>query len=432
MSQDLRGVVGIIGLGYVGLPTAMEAAHAGWKVVGFDIDRARTDALNSGTSHVEDVSNDTLRSFVENHQFEATTNLRKLGDCDVVLICVPTPINRSKEPDLGAVVSATRAVAQTLRRGQLVVLESTTYPGTTVEVCRPILEESGLAAGLDFHLAFAPERLEPGNNRYHLSEVPKVVGGLTQACTRAAVEFYGTFLKQLVPVSSPTTAEMVKIYENVFRCVNIAFVNELAMLCHRMGLDIWEVIEAARTKPYGFMPFYPGPGLGGHCIPVDPHYLAWKARCYDFHVQFIELAAGINDSMPYFVVERVSSAMNDVRRCINGSSVLVLGAAYKKDVADLRESPALKVMELLHHKGAVLAYHDPHVPRLEIEVDGRLLQMESSPLTSETLRETDCVVVLTDHSAIDWQLVADHARVVVDTRNAMSAVGSPRGLAVKL
>lgn len=430
--EQFRGVAGVIGLGYVGLPTALEAAKAGWSVIGFDIDKGRTEALNSAHSHVEDVADETLKAMIDAHRFDATTNFRKLGDCDVILICVPTPINRSKEPDLGAVVSATRAVAQSLRKGQLVVLESTTYPGTTVEVCKPILEESGLTAGKDFHLAFAPERLEPGNNKFLLTDVPKVVGGLTEPCTSAAVEFYGSFLKHLVPVSSPTTAEMVKIYENVFRCVNIAFVNELAMLCNRMGLDIWEVIDAAKTKPYGFMPFYPGPGLGGHCIPVDPHYLAWKARYYDFHVQFIELAAGINDAMPYFVVERVSTAMNEMRRCLNGSRVLVLGVSYKKDVGDLRESPALKVLELLRERGADLSYHDPHVATLELEHEGRLFHMESVPLSVETLRQTDCVVVVTDHSAIDWRMVADHSKLVVDTRNALKEVRNPSGIAVKL
>jgi UDP-N-acetyl-D-glucosamine dehydrogenase len=427
-----RGVAGIIGLGYVGLPTAVAAARSGWRIVGFDIDAPRIAAMNSGRSHVEDVADEDLSLLVESGAFEATMDGSRLAECDVILICVPTPINKSKEPDLGAVISATEMIAKTLRPGQLIVLESTTYPGTTAEVVQPILERGGMKAGEDFLLAFAPERLEPGNNKFHVSEIPKVVGGQTPEATEKAVAFYSAFLQKLVPVSSPTTAEMVKIYENVFRCINIAFVNELAMLCNRMDIDIWEVIEAAKTKPYGFMPFYPGPGLGGHCIPVDPHYLAWKARHHDFHVKFIELAASINDNMPYFVVERAASALNNHAKCLKNSDVLVLGVTYKKDVADMRESPALKVIELLHAKGANVSYHDPFIPVLEVETAGEPLHFTSDDLTPERVRRADCVVVVTDHTRVDWEMLARESSLIVDTRNALKSVVPDPSVVCKL
>jgi len=413
------GTAGIIGLGYVGLPTAVAAARAGWQVVGFDIDPERVNSLNSGASHVADVDSHTLAALVEERRFRATTDTSRIAECDVVLICVPTPINRSREPDLTAVVAASRAVRAALRHGQLVILESTTYPGTTVEVVQPILEESGLKATHDFLLAFAPERLEPGNMRFALADIPKVVGGLTPAATERAVQFYSAFIRTVVPVSSPTAAEMVKIYENVFRCINIAFVNELALLCSRMGLDVWEIIDAAATKPYGFMPFYPGPGLGGHCIPVDPHYLAWKAKHYDFHVKFIELAASINDSMPYFVLERVMTALNDQGKCLRGARVLVLGVTYKRDVDDIRESPALKVMELLHGRGAEVAFHDPFVESVDIETRDGTVAFHRRQLSPQLVHSADCCVIITDHSSYDWTSIAEHARLIVDTRNAL-------------
>jgi len=418
------GTAGIIGLGYVGLPTAMAAAKSGWKILGFDIDASRVEALNNGTSHVADVSDADLQEMLRCGRFAATTDGARLAECDVILICVPTPINRSKEPDLSAVVSATQMVARALRRGQLIILESTTYPGTTVEVVQPILEATGMKAGEDFALAFAPERLEPGNMRYKLADIPKVVGGLTPACTEAAQSFYSAFIDRVVPVSSPTAAEMVKIYENVFRCINIAFVNELAMLCNRMDIDIWEVIEAASTKPYGFMPFYPGPGLGGHCIPVDPHYLSWKAKHYDFHVKFIELAASINDTMPFFVANRVSGALNDHRKCVNGSRILILGVTYKKDVADLRESPALRIIELLHERGGEVCYHDPFIPSLKLNIRGQDHTFHSQPLTAELLRDADCCVIVADHTSYDWEFVTEHASLIVDTRNALKDIHS--------
>lgn len=417
-----RGIAGIIGLGYVGLPTAMAAARQGWKILGFDIDTARVAALNAGKSHVEDVSDADLSDQIAKEQFEATTDSSRISECDVVLICVPTPINKSKEPDLGPVIAATRAIARALRPGQLIVLESTTYPGTTEEVVKPLLEETGLKAGQDFLLAFAPERLEPGNMKHALPDIPKVVGGNTPEASEAAREFYGSFIKHVVPVSSATAAEMVKIYENVFRCVNIAFVNELAMLCNRMGIDVWEIIEAAKTKPYGFMPFYPGPGLGGHCIPVDPHYLAWKARHYDFRCQFIELAAGINDGMPYFVCDRVAYALNEHQKCLKNANILVLGVTYKKDVADLRESPALQVIRQLCIHGARVTFNDPHVSEVDIELPGGVTQFTSVPLTEAALREADCVVIVTDHTAFDYRLIADNASLIVDTRNALKSL----------
>lgn len=426
------GTAGIIGLGYVGLPTAMAAARSGWKVLGFDIDASRVEALNQGRSHVADVSDADLAEMIHSHRFTATTEGARLAECDVALICVPTPINRSKEPDLSAVVSASEMIACALRPGQLIVLESTTYPGTTVEVVQPILESTGLKAGQDFYLAFAPERLEPGNMRFKLADIPKVVGGLTPECTEMARTFYGAFIDKVVPVSSPTVAEMVKIYENVFRCINIAFVNELAMLCNRMDIDVWEVIEAASTKPYGFMPFYPGPGLGGHCIPVDPHYLAWKAKHYDFHVKFIELAAAINDTMPFFVANRVSGALNDHRKCVNGAKILILGVTYKKDVADLRESPALRIIELLHERGAEVCYHDPFIPSLTLPIKGQEVTFHAEPLTADLLRSADCCVVVADHTSYDWEFVAEHAALIVDTRNALKQLHSRAAHAYRL
>jgi UDP-N-acetyl-D-glucosamine dehydrogenase len=421
-SKTGRGVAGIIGLGYVGLPTAMAAARQGWRILGFDIDAPRVAQLNAGKSHVEDVSDADLSEQIERAYFEATTDSARLSECDVVLICVPTPINKSKEPDLGPVIAATKAIAKALRRDQLIVLESTTYPGTTVEVVQPILEQTGMKAGEDFLLAFAPERLEPGNMKHKLPDIPKVVGGTTPEASEAAKEFYGSFIHHVVPVSSATAAEMVKIYENVFRCVNIAFVNELAMLCNRMGIDVWEIIEAAKSKPYGFMPFYPGPGLGGHCIPVDPHYLAWKARHYDFRCQFIELAAGINDGMPYFVCDRVTYALNEHEKCMKSSNILVLGVTYKKDVADLRESPALQVIRQLCIHGAKVTFNDPHISEVDIELPAGTVKFTSVPLTENTLREADCVVIVTDHTAYDYRFIADNASLIVDTRNALKAL----------
>jgi UDP-N-acetyl-D-glucosamine dehydrogenase len=415
--------VAVIGLGYVGLPLAVEVASAGFPVTGVDVDAHKVASLLSGRSYVAEVSDDRVAPLVRDLRLCPTTDYSRLHDAEVSLICVPTPLTRSKEPDLSYVRAAAEGIAPTLRPGVLVVLESTTYPGTTEEILRPILESSGLRAGRDFALAFSPERIDPGSRKYTMREVPKVVGGLTPRCTELAQLFYQQFIDRVVPVSSPTVAEMVKVYENVFRNVNIALVNELALLCDRMGLDVWEVIEAASTKPYGFMPFYPGPGVGGHCIPIDPYYLAAKAREYDFHLRFIELAAAVNENMPYHVVSKVTAALNGQGRSLRGARTLVLGVSYKRDVADVRESPALKLMELLERRGAVVRYHDPYVPEVVLPNPGG--RLASVPLTDEELEQADCVIVATDHSCVDYPRVARRAKLVVDTRNALREVRAP-------
>jgi len=415
--------VAVIGLGYVGLPLAVEVASAGFQVTGIDVDVRKVAAIQSGRSYVGDVSDDRIRPLVAASQLLATTDYSRLEDAEVILICVPTPLTRSKEPDLSYVRDAADGLTRHLRAGRLVVLESTTYPGTTEEVVRPVLERGGLRAGQDFSLAFSPERIDPGNRTYTIREVPKIVGGLTPRCTALAQTFYEQFVERVVPVSSPTVAEMVKVYENVFRNVNIALVNELALLCDRMGLDVWEVIEAASTKPYGFMPFYPGPGVGGHCIPVDPYYLAAKAREYDFHVRFIEVAAQVNDSMPYYVVSKTTAALSAQGRALRGARTLVLGVAYKKDVPDVRESAALKIIELLEKRGALVQYHDPYVPEISIPNPGGTLA--SVPLTDDVLEWADCVIVATEHSNVDYERVVRRARLIVDTRNALRRHRAP-------
>ncbi len=413
--------VGVIGLGYVGLPLAVVFAEAGVPVLGLDVVPAKVDAINAGTSHIEDVTSERLAPLVEQGLIRAGTDLDELPGLEAIIICLPTPLDEHREPDLGAVLGAARDIAPRLQKGQLVVLESTTYPGTTREELAPILEGYGLAAGRDFHLAFSPERVDPGREDWTTRSTPKVVGGLTPACTERVMQVYGQAFDSLVPVSTPEVAEMTKILENVFRSVNIALVNETAILCDRMGVDVWEVIDAAATKPFGYMPFRPGPGLGGHCIPIDPFYLTWKAREYDFHTEFIELAGKINSQMPYFCVAKLARALNGHEKSLKGSRVLVIGVAYKANVNDMRESPALKVISLLHDRGANVSYHDPHVPRLE-PAHGLDRAMSSVPLTDEALAASDAVVVVTAHSGIDWQRMADTAPLVVDFRNAV-----PRG-----
>jgi len=408
--------VTVVGLGYVGLPMAIEVAKAGFQVTGYDLDPGRVQAVNQGKPYVSDVAAAELEELLGSGHLIATTDPFCLQGANVVLICVPTPINRWKEPDLACVRHAAEQVRSHLRRQQLVILESTTYPGTTTELIQPVLAESGLEVGRDYWIAYSPERIDPGNRKYALREIPKVVGGVTPACTHMAQAFYRQFIDRVVPVSSATAAEMVKLYENVFRNINIAFVNELATLCDRMKLDVWEIIDAASSKPYGFMPFYPGPGLGGHCIPVDPHYLAWKAREYDFHCSFVELAATINDNMPYFVRNKVASLLNESGKSLKRSRVVVLGVTYKADVADARESPALKVIQLLREAGAKVAYHDPYVPELAI---GNPVPMHSQPLTPGLLGGADVVLITTNHSCFDPEFITRHAPLVLDTRNAL-------------
>ena len=407
--------IAIVGAGYVGLPLAVAFAEAGRDVVCLDTDQALVAAINRGLSHVEDVADQSLAGLVGEGRLRASTDPAVCAEADAVLLCLPTPLSTNREPDLSILEAATRTLADHVRPGQLIILESTTYPGTTREVLAPILEQGGLVAGRDFHLAMSPERIDPGRRDWTVKTTPKVVGGLTPACTERAIELYSAFVERLVPVSSCEAAELTKLLENIFRSVNIALVNELAMLCHRMGLDVWEVVDAAATKPYGFMPFTPGPGLGGHCLPIDPFYLSWKAREYDFPVEFIELAGKVNQHMPYYCAERVAQALNDHAKAVRGSSLLILGVSYKSNVGDLRESPALKLIGLLREAGAHVSYHDPHVPNLASES----IDLESVELTDEALRRADAVCVVTAHAAVDHARVAEQARLVVDFRNAV-------------
>ncbi len=409
--------IAIVGAGYVGLPLAVEFARAGRTVVCVEADPRKVDAIGRGESYVEDVPAALLAELVESGRLRASGDYAAVADAGAVLICLPTPLSRNREPDLAIITAATEGIARHLRAGQLVVLESTTYPGTTTDVLRPILEAGGLVAGEDFHLAMSPERIDPGRTDYTIRTTPKVVGGLTPACLERALDLYGACVEHLVPVSSCEAAELTKLLENIFRSVNIALVNELAMLCDRMSLNVWEVVAAAASKPYGFMPFQPGPGLGGHCLPIDPFYLSWKARELDFPTEFIELAGKVNQHMPYYCAERVARALNEHRKAVAGSTVLVLGVAYKGDVGDLRESPALKLIGLLRDRGADVVYHDPFVPDLGEE----RLDMESAPLSDELLGRADIVCVVTAHSGIDYARVADRAQLVLDLRNAVPA-----------
>src|SRR5256885_8481109 len=391
--------VGVIGLGYVGLPLAVEFARAGFDVTGFDVDPAKTDQINAGRSYIPDVAEADLAACVHAGTLRASTDMTALGTMDAIDICVPTPLRKTKDPDLSYVVKAVEAVAATLQRGQLVILESTTYPGTTDEVVQPMLEAKGLVADVDFFLAFSPERVDPGNQQFNTKNIPKIVGGVGPASTSAAAALYGATVQHVVPVSSTRVAEMVKLLENTFRAVNIGLVNEIAQMCHKMDIDVWEVIESAKTKPFGFMPFYPGPGLGGHCIPIDPFYLSWKARQSGFECRFIELAGQVNGSMPEYVVQRVADALNSVKKAINGSKVHLFGVAYKKDVNDLRESPALDILELLTRRGAEVSYSDPYVP--QVRHAGHAL--ESVPFDAAVSgRPVDCAVIATDHSIFDY------------------------------
>ena len=416
--RNRQAHIGIIGLGYVGLPLAVEFAKAGFEVTGFDVDLAKVSAINKGHSYIGDVPSDDVSAAVNAGKLSATDDMSKLRDMDAIDICVPTPLRKTRDPDLSYVVLAVDAVRARLKRGQLVILESTTYPGTTDEVVQPALEEGGLKAGEDFYLAFSPERVDPGNASHTTRTIPKVVGGINQTSTELAAELYGSIISTIVPVSSTQVAEMVKLLENTFRAVNIGLVNEIALMSHRMNIDVWEVIEAASTKPFGFMPFYPGPGLGGHCIPIDPFYLSWKARQNGFECRFIELAGHINGSMPAFVVERVSEALNSQKKAINGSRIHIFGVAYKKDVSDMRESPALDVLELLHRRGAILSYTDPFVPML----DHGELSMTSVPEADAPNDGVACAVICTNHSVFDYAAMPKRFPLVVDTRNALKNI----------
>ena len=410
--------VGVVGLGYVGLPLAVAFSEAGFKVLGFDIQQKRVDWVNQGKSYIADVSEARLSSALANNLLEATTKQSRLKEMDAICICVPTPLTKTKDPDLSYVIHESEELSKYLRHEQLVVLESTTYPGTTREVMLPILERSGLKGGLDFYLAFSPEKVDPGSKKYYIKNTPKIVGGINPNSTEVAALLYQQVADVVVPVSCPEVAEMTKVFENVFRSVNIALVNELAHLCEQMGLSVWEVIDAASTKPFGYMPFYPGPGIGGHCIPLDPYYLANKAREFDFHTRFIELAAEINEHMPYHVVFRILELLNTRGKSLNGAKILVLGVAYKKDVEDTRESPALKIIQLLREKGAEVSYNDPYVSQIHVPAG----DMESVEVSGECLASMDCVVIVADHSCYNMGEVVARAKLVFDTR------GVTRGL----
>ncbi len=415
--------VGVIGLGYVGLPLAVVMAEADVEITGFDVAADVVDSVNGGVSHIQDIPTERLAPLVEDGRVQATTDFGRLAECDAISICVPTPLNKLKDPDLSYVVTAAEAIREILRPGQLIILESTTFPGTTREVVLPILEEGGLTVGVDVFLCFSPERVDPGNATWHTQNTPKVLGGATEACTRAGSALYERVFDTLVPGSSTEAAELTKVYENTFRLVNIALANELAQACEKLDVDVWEVIDAAATKPFGFMKFTPGPGLGGHCIPLDPHYLAWKMRSLAYKTRMIELASEINAEMPAFVVRKVTDALNDESKALRGSRILLLGVAYKKDISDMRESPAIEIIQLFQEKGAEVFYHDPHVP--VIQDDGHTpiqgLPLRSRELSGSLLRAADATVVVTDHTAVDYEQVANCARLVVDGRGIMKS-----------
>lgn len=417
---------GIIGLGYVGLPLAVAMVQAGYEVLGLDVSESVVDLLNRGTSHVEDVASPAVKEMRDKGLFEATTDPARLGECDVISIAVPTPLSKTRDPDVSYVVAASEAVAAALRPGQLVILESTTYPGTTREVLLPMLEKTGLKVGRDFFLCFSPERTDPGNPIWGVRNTPKVIGGITDACADMGERAYRAILDTVVPVSSTEAAELAKLLENTFRAINIALVNEMAQVADRLNVDVWEVIEAAATKPFGFMKFTPGPGIGGHCIPLDPHYLSWKMKTLNYRTRLIEVASEINAEMPEHVVEKVRDALNEHRKPVLGSRILVLGVSYKKDIGDTRESPALDIIRMLEEQGGEVTYHDPFVP--ELKEDGIVRQ--SIECTDEALAEADCVVIITDHSDVDYDRVARQARLLVDTRNAVQ--GDQEGTVVRL
>jgi UDP-N-acetyl-D-glucosamine dehydrogenase len=428
---------GVVGLGYVGLPLAVELARAGFDTTGIDLDERKTTEVNAGRSYIPDVPEEDVARPVGEGRLRATTSFEAVAGLDTINICVPTPLRKTKDPDMSYIVAAVEQIAKYLHPGMLVILESTTYPGTTVELVQPMLEAGGLTAGKDFFLAFSPERVDPANEKFNTRNTPKVVGGLTPECTELAAALYGAAIDTIVPVSSPTVAEMVKLLENTFRAVNIGMVNELALMCDKLGVDVWEVVDAARTKPFGFMPFYPGPGLGGHCIPIDPFYLSWKAKQFGFDPRFIELAGHVNSAMPHYVVDKIGEALNTRKKAINGSRVLVAGITYKRDIDDMRESPALDIMHLLHQRGAEVSYSDPYVPLIRDDGWDGGLEMTSVPLTPDTLAAADCVAIVTDHRAFDYEAIVRAANLVVDTRNATRSraphvfrLGAPNGARV--
>lgn len=437
--ESRQATVSVIGLGYVGLPLALAFATAGFRTVGIDVDQSKVDAINGGQSYIQGISTESvsgLTSGSEKSKLSATTDFSVLAEANAVIICVPTPLSKTKDPDVSYIVSAADEIAKHMRRGTLIVLESTTYPGTTEEVILPRLEKAqlkgqggeSLRAGEDFYLAFSPERIDPGRTDWTVINTPKIMGGITHKCRDAAVALYASALECVVPVSSPRVAETVKLLENTFRATNIALINEFAIMCDFLGVDVWEVIDAAKTKPFGYMPFYPGPGLGGHCIPIDPQYLAWKLKTLDYNARFIQLAEEINFGMPKYVLGKITDGLNDRRKSLNGSKILVLGVTYKADVADIRESPALDLIDLLQAKGGDVAYHDPYVPELNVEG----ISMKRTELSAEALEAFDCVVITAGHSSYDWTWVVEHTNLIVDTRNSLAGTPSDDGQVVKL
>jgi len=416
--REHRATIGVVGLGYVGLPLVLRFGEEHFSVIGFDVDPVKVAKLNSGESYIRHIPASRIQTLVKEKQFQATTDFGRLAEADCIIICVPTPLTAKKDPDLQYIEKTADAILKTLRKGQVISLESTTYPGTTDEILLDRFRTTGLEVGRDYFLVFSPEREDPGNPKFSTKSIPKVVGGTTSDCLDVGVTLYGQVIDKVVSVSSTRTAELVKLLENIYRSVNIALVNELKLLTERMGIDLWEVIDAAATKPFGYTPFYPGPGLGGHCIPIDPFYLSWKAKEYDFSTRFIQLAGEVNTAIPYYVVEKIGAALNDRSKSIRGSKVLVLGVAYKKDVDDVRESPALEIMELLQHKGALLSYSDPYIARLHKMRAYDFSHMSSLELTNDVLRSHDVAVITTDHSNFDYQRIVETAPLIVDTRNA--------------
>lgn len=421
--NSISAKIGVVGLGYVGLPLAVEIAKIGYKVIGVDVDCDRINDIQNGSSYIGDVNNSDLKEVVKNNNLLATRNYKKLESTDIIIICVPTPLDEYHQPNTKYIKSATEEISNYLTNEKLIILESTTYPGTTEEIIKPILEKDDLICGNDFYLAFSPERVDPGNKKYNTKNTPKVVGGVTSKCTKIASEFYNNVLTNIVhKVSSPAIAEMEKILENTFRNINIALVNEMAILAEKMGIDIWEVIEAAKTKPYGYMAFYPGPGLGGHCIPIDPFYLTWKAREYDYHTRLIELAGEINNSMPDFVVDKLMKVLNEFKKPLNGSKILILGVAYKKDINDLRESPSLKIINLLEKNGAKILYNDPFIDNFKLNNK----EYQSEKLSKKLLSEVDVALIATDHSIYDIEKIVNNSQIVFDTRNATKSIKSEK------
>lgn len=420
--RNKQATIAVIGMGYVGLPLAFEAVESGFTVIGIDVDKEKVKSLKDGISYVKDISDATLKMMNETGRFFPSNDYSMVKDAQAISICVPTPLRKTREPDISYIIDAAKSIAQHLKKGQLLVLESTTYPGTTQEIVQPLLESSGLVAGQDFFLAYSPERVDPGNAVYNTRNTPKVVGGISELCTEIGMAYYGAIVDKVVPVGNPREAEMVKLLENTFRSVNIGLVNELALMCHRMDIDIWRVVEAAATKPFGYMPFWPGPGLGGHCIPIDPQYLSWKAKSFNFYTKFIDYAGEINGNMPRFVVTRVQDALNDKAKSCKNSKILICGVAYKPGVNDIRESPALEIMLLLQEKGAILEYHDPFVPALELPN----ISLKSIQLTPESLKEFDMVLITTNHDCLNYNQLVQDSSLIFDTRNATNGIKSEK------